>query len=167
MLTAFGCCSKNCGHDKFQSLTMKFSKYIAAFCMLGVDGVLAVPPTSGDLAVLLAKGYFSGYVSQDASLEQCAAFLNSKGVCFSLFDLMDTEKAVTKEDFARAIGQTMMLFSGEAEVVSRCIKKPLEMETWVDCCLLNDIDLQPIWDKFVQRTAEGSLPEVKRFFGEK
>ena len=73
-------------------------------------------------------------------------------------------KVVTKEDFARVVGQSILLLSGEAEVVNGRIKKPLEAETWVDCCLLNDINLPPIWDKFVQRTAAGSLPEVRKFF---
>ena len=97
-------------------------------------------------------------------MEQCAAFLNSKGVEFSLFDLMDPDKAVTKEDLSRVVGQSELLFSGEAEVVRGRIKKPLEVETWVDYCLLNDIDSPAIWDRFVQRTADGSLPEVIKFF---
>lgn len=134
-------------------------------CALISTGARAAAPAFGDLAVLLAKGYFGSYVTQDASLEQCVAFLNSKGVCFSLFDLMDTEKAVTKEDLARVVGQSMLLFSGEAEVVNGCIKKPLEAETWIDYCLMNDIDLMPVWNRLVQCTANGSVPEVGVFFG--
>ncbi len=101
----------------------------------------------------------------DASLEQCVAFLNSKGVCFSLFDLMDPDKTVLKEDVARVVGQSMLLFSGEAEVANGCIKKPLGAEKWVDYCLLNDIPLEPVWNGFVKSTADGSLPEVRKFFG--
>lgn len=142
---------------------MKILTYILFVC--AVSGELrASEPTFGDLAVLLAKGYFGNYVRQDASLEQCVIFLNKQGVCFSLFDLIDPDKAVKKEDFARVVGQSMLLFSGEAEIMNGCIKKPSEMESWVDYCLLNDINLQSIWDGFVQRTAKGSLPEVKRFF---
>lgn len=126
---------------------------------------MASEPTFGDLAVLLAKGNFGNYVKPDASLEQCVAFLNRQGVCFSLFDLMDPDKTVTKEDFARVVGQTALLFSGKAEVVNGCIKKPVEGESWVDYCLLNDINLPSIWDGFVQKTAEGSLPEVRAVFG--
>lgn len=121
--------------------------------------------THGDLAVFVAKGYFRNHIPQDASLAQCVSFLNSKGVCFSLFDVLSADKAVTKEDFARAAGQSVLLFAGEAEVVNGCIKKPLEAETWVDYCLLNDIDFVSVWDGFVQVTADGSMPEVKRFFG--
>jgi hypothetical protein len=144
---------------------MRLFKYIMFFCVLSTTGGYATTPTYGDLAVLVAKGYFGAYVKQDASLEQCVVFLNGRGVRFSLFDLVDRSKAVTKEEFARVVGQSMLLFSGEAELVSGYIKKPLEAETWVDYCLLNDINLMPIWDGFVVRTAEGSLPEVRNFFG--
>lgn len=149
----------------FIRFNMKLLRHIAFFLILVTQAVCAATPTFGDLAVLLAKGYFGGYVKQDASLEQCAAFLNSRGVSFSLFDLMDPSKGVTQEDLARVVGQSMLLFSGEAEVVNGCIKKPLEAETWVDYCLLNDIDLRPVWNRFVLCTAEDSLPEVRRFFG--
>jgi hypothetical protein len=144
---------------------MRFSKHITLFLFLVVGGARASEPTFGDLAVILAKGHFRGYVGQNASMEECVAFLNGKGVSFSLFDLIDPDKAVTKEDCARAVGQSVLLFSGEAEVVNGRIKKPLDAKTWVDYCLLNEIDLGLIWGKLIQRTAEGSLPEVKKFFG--
>jgi hypothetical protein len=144
---------------------MKPLKYAAIFFVLTAVAASSAAPTFGDLAVLLAKGYFGSYVKQDASLEQCVAFLNSKGVCFSLFDLMDVNKAVTQEDCARVVGQSMLLFSGEAEIINGCIKKPLEAETWVDYCLMNDIDFPPIWNRLVQCTADGSVPEVRTFFG--
>lgn len=126
----------------------------------------AAQPTFGDLAVLLAKGYFRSYVSQDASLGDCVAFLNQKGICFSLFDIIDSNKAVAKEDLARVMGQSILLFSGEAELLNGCVKKPAEVETWVDYCLLNDIDCESVWAGLVQRTSDGSLPEVREFFGE-
>jgi hypothetical protein len=144
---------------------MKLLKFVLFFCVLSVAGGYAAAPVYGDLAVLAAKGYFGAYVKQDASLEQCVVFLNSRGVRFSLFDLVDRSKTVTKEEFARVVGQSMLLFAGEAELVNGYIKKPSEAETWVDYCLLNDINLMPIWDGFVERTAEGSLPEVRKFFG--
>lgn len=144
---------------------MRYLKYTAFCLILAAGGARAAEPAFGDLAVLLAKGYFGNSVKQDAPLEQCVAFLNKQGVSFSLFDIMDPDKVVTKEDFARVVGQSILLLSGEAEVVNGRIKKPLEAETWIDCCLLNDIDLPPIWGRFVQRTAAGSLPEVRKFFG--
>lgn len=109
------------------------------------------------LAVKLAKGLFWRNVSQDASMEECAVFLNSQGICFSLFDLIDPDKKVTKEDLARVLGQSMLVFSGEAVVVDGCVKKPLEAQTWVDYCLLNDIDSSKIWGEFVQSTTDASL----------
>lgn len=117
-----------------------------------------------DLAVLLAKGWFGRYVGRDASLEECAAFLNKHGICFSLFDLMDTQKVVTKEDFARVVGQASLLFSGEYELNQGCIKKPLESESWIDYCLLNDVNLEPLWDGFVNPANAGVLQEVQSFF---
>lgn len=142
---------------------MKIFRYILFVCVVS-GGLRAAKPTFGDLAVLLAKGYFGGYVGQEASLKQCVMFLNKQGICFSLFDLMDPDKTVNKEDVARVVGQSMLLFSGESELSNGCIKKPLKAKNWVDYCLLNDIDLRPIWNGIVQRTSGGSLPEVKRFF---
>ncbi len=60
--------------------------FIVAFNPLA----MAAQPTFADLSVLLAKGYFKNHVPAAASLEECAAFLNDHGVCFSLFDLMDS-----------------------------------------------------------------------------
>jgi hypothetical protein len=144
---------------------MKHLRYTAFFFVLAVWVANAAAPTFGDLAVLVAKGYFRNYVKQDASLEQCVVFLNRNGISFSLFDLIDPDKTVLKEDVARVVGQSMLLFSGEAEVVNGCIKKPLGVETWVDYCLLNDIPLEPVWNGFVKSTADASLPEVRKFFG--
>jgi hypothetical protein len=143
---------------------MRIKKYILISLVFTAGIAGAVAPNFADLSVLLAKGYFGNYVRQDASLEQCAEFLNRKGIPFSLFDLIDQDKAVTREDLARAVGQSTLLFSGEAEVVNGHIKKPLDAETWVDYCLLNDIDLMPVWDGFVRYTAEGNFPEVRKFF---
>lgn len=164
-LLVFRGCSQGKKCDKFIPSVMKRLRTVL-FILILADGVAySASPRFGDLAVLVAKGYFGNYVKQDASLEQCAVFLNRKGVQFSLFDLIDPNKTVTKEDCARAVGQSMLLFSGEAEVVNGGIKKPLDAKTWVDYCLLNDVDLRPIWDGLVQRTAEGHLPEVQKFFG--
>jgi hypothetical protein len=136
--------------------------------LLVCGGAFAAPvakaPLFGELAVLLAKGYFGDYVRPDASMAECAAFLNSQGICFSLFSLVDPAATVTKEDLARAVGQSTRLFSGEAEIVNGCIKKPLEAESWVDYCLLNDIDLVPVWDWFARRTGAETISEVEAFY---
>ena len=134
-----------------------------AFLLFSALSVQAAA-TFSDLAVSLAKGYFKNYVNKDASLEECVAFLNDKGVCFSLFDLMDPDLVVKKEDFARVLGQSALLFLGEARVVNGCIEKPMMAKTWVDYCLLNGVDSAFLWKRFVQRTEKRSLPEVDAFF---
>ena len=149
----------------FISLCAERIRFLLVFVILAGWCSQGNAATYSDLAVFVAKGYFGGNIKQDASLEQCAAFLNSRGIYFSLFDMMNKTKAVTEEDFARVIGQSVLVFSGDAEVVNGRIKKPLEGQSWIDFCLLNDIDYKPVWDRFVARTAEGSLPEVNRFFG--
>lgn len=148
----------------FVSFYVKRVKCLLVYFLLAGWCASVGAATHSDLAVFIAKGYFKGYVRQDASLDQCAAFLNSRGINFSLFDMMNKTKAVTQEDFARVVGQSVLLFSGKAEVVNGCIKKPAEAQTWIDYCLLNDIDYKPVWERFVLRTAEGSLPEVRSFF---
>ena len=141
----------------------------AFFLLLFAAGLSPVAsfsqPTFADLSVFLAKGYFKNNVSSDATLEQCAAFLNSQGICFSIFDLMDSTAVVTKEDFARVVGQSTLLFLGEADVVDGCIAKPIRIETWIDYCLLNDVDSLTLWRGFLRRVEKGSLPEVQYFFG--
>ena len=130
-----------------------------------LPSIFASQPTFADLSVFLAKGHFRNEVPANATLEQCAAFLNSQGVCFSLFDLMDSNAVVTKEDCARVVGQSALLFLGEAELLKGCIKKPKKVETWVDYCLLNDVDSRIFWRGFLHRMEKGHLPEVQRFFG--
>jgi len=144
---------------------MKILIYFIVVLSLIFSVSVQADPTFADLAVLLAKGQFKEHVLADASLEECAAFLNQQGVCFSLFDLMDTERRVTKEDFARVIGQSKLLFLGEADVVDGCIKKPDDATTWVDYCLLNDVGSSELWVRFLLRMENGSLPEVDQFFG--
>ena len=137
--------------------------FFCASCWCSAVSVVR-PAILGNLAVFAAKEYFGYYVAPDATMEKCIVFLNKKGMRFSPLELMDPSRVVTKEDFARAAGQAKLLYLGEAELENGCIKKPLESESWIDYCLLNDIDLLPLWSRFVERTADGSLPEVKRFF---
>ncbi len=120
---------------------------VALFSGLVIYGAEAAP-TYSDLSVMLAKKYFKNYVGRNPSPAKCVAFLNSKGVCFSLFDVMDPKAKVTKEDFARVVGQSRLLFSGEAELENGCIKMPSEAKSWIDYCLLNDISFRQLWDKF-------------------
>ncbi|MCU0858037.1 MAG: hypothetical protein MUC65_06510 [Pontiellaceae bacterium] len=142
---------------------MKVAKYITVFVFCAAGAAQAYQPTFADLAVFWAKGFFGSYVNPEASMERCVEFLNQQGVCFSFFDLMDGS-GIEREDFARVFGQSNLLCCGEAEILNGSIKKPVEAETWVDYCLLNDIDFEPAWDRIVQLTAEGSLPEVREYF---
>jgi hypothetical protein len=141
-----------------------YVSFITAICLAGGLAARAAP-TFADLAVVLAKGHFIGHLSKDASLAECVALLNGHGVCFPLFDVMDPNSAVTQEDFARGVGQSTLLFLGEAQLEDGCIKRPDEAVTWVDYCLLNDVDLIPLWNGFLRHTENGMLPEVKKFFG--
>ena len=120
-------------------------------------------PTFGDLAVLLAKGYFKEAVAPDATLEECVAFLNRQGVQFSMFDLMDPGARDSKEDFARAVGQSRLLFLGEAEIKNGAVVRPNGIASWVDYCLLNDVNLSELWNGFVLKTENCSVPEVEAF----
>lgn len=122
-------------------------------------------PTFADLAVLLAKDYFKGHLKKEATLEECVSFLNGHGICFSLFDVMDSAATVTREDVARGLGQSTLLFLGEAALDNGCIKQPEEADSWVDYCLLNDVDFDPVWNRLLRRTENGMLPEVRKFFG--
>ena len=143
---------------------MRLYVYFLTVVFLFSGACVQAAPGFGDLAVLLAKGYFKGPVSSDATLEECVAFLNKQGVCFSLFDLVDPNAEVHKEDFARVIGQSTLLFFGEAEIEQGCIGCPEEVTSWVDYCLLNDVDLLSLWSGFLLRMEKGTLPEVRNFY---
>lgn len=127
------------------------------------SAVEAVEPTFADLAVFCAKNNFKTSIAPDATLKDCVSFLNKHGVCISVFDLMDPSVKVTKEDFARCIGQSVLLLSGEAELLNGCIRKPKEFTSWVDYCVLNDVSLSDLWFKFNDLLEDGPLPEVKSF----
>lgn len=101
-----------------------------------------------DLAEMMAKGWFARHIDAEASVSECIAFLNQHGICFSLFDLADPHRTVGDEDFARAVGQATLLFKGEAEIQQGCIKKPGEAKSWIDFCILNDIEYDLLWRKF-------------------
>lgn len=132
---------------------MRFLFYIQLIAVL-IAGGMQVAGAAGKesefktLAVLLAKGWFPDHVARNASVAECVDFLNKHGICFSIFDLMNPAAKVTYEDLARVAGQAAILFEGEAVIERGCIKKPKEMKTWVDYCLLNDIEINEIWKKF-------------------
>jgi hypothetical protein len=134
-----------------------FRKQTVCFCICIVLAGIATAaeqnakPRFPDLAVLLAKGWFRQYVAPEAPLHECVTFLNRQGIWFSLFDLMDPNAVVTREDFARVTGQATLLLRGEAELEDGCIKNPLKNESWVDYCVLNDVELSMLWNGFLKR----------------
>ncbi len=136
--------------------------------VLSVVGLLALTsvaqPSFANLSVLLAKGYFQEHISENASLKECVEFLNQQGVCFSFFDVLDQRVVVTKEDVARVMGQSTLVFLEEAEIVAESVKRPDGITTWVDYCLLNDVDAGSVWNGFLQKTKDQDLSEVVRFF---
>ncbi len=141
-------------------------KFILAWSLVGLFALTSVAqPSFANLSVLLAKGYFQDHISENASLKECVEFLNQQGVYFSFFDVLDQCVVVTQEDVARVMGQCTLVFLDEAEVVAGSIKRPDGIRTWVDYCLLNDVDVGSIWNGFLQRTKDRDLPEVVRFFG--
>jgi hypothetical protein len=136
--------------------------FVAALFVVGM--MASAAPTFGDMAVVIAKKYFKGAVAADASLEECVAFLNDHGVSFSLFDLVDRDARVLKEDFARVVGQSKLLLLGEATFEGGSVVRPNEASSWVDYCLLNDVDLTQLWNSFSRRVDKSSVPEVEEFY---
>jgi hypothetical protein len=126
--------------------------------------VRAVEPTFADLAVFCAKGYFNNHFDSGSRLEDYVSFLNEHGVCISLFDLMDSDVVVGKEDFAQVIGQSKLLLLGEAVFDGGEICLPKEITSWVDYCVLNDVYFEDIWLRFVRSVGNGPYSEVESFF---
>ncbi len=124
----------------------------------------AVEPTFAELVAFCAENYFKEQIGPDATLADEVSFLNDHGVCVSLFDLMDPDVPVAKEDLARMIGQSVLLFSGEAVLEKEGIQRPKEVVSWVDYCVLNDVPLEDIWVRFTRAVEKRSFPEVDAFF---
>ena len=97
-------------------------------------------------------------------MQECVQFLNGKGICFSLFDLLDPDARVLLEDFSRVMGQSTLLFLGEASLKGGCIERPKGIKSWVDYCLLNDVDSAVLWKSFVQRAEGDSEDGTPQFF---
>ena len=97
-------------------------------------------PTHADAAVILAKysGIFDRYVSDDATLTDCIAFLNKTGIYFGLMEVVNG-KDFTVQDCARVMGQIELVFSGEAEYVAGKVKLPKGIDSWEDFCTMNGV----------------------------
>lgn len=97
-------------------------------------------PTHADAAVILAKysGLFDRYVSEEATLTDCVAFLNKAGIYFGLMEVVNG-KGFTLHDCARVMGQVELVFSGEAEYIAGKVKLPKDIDSWEDFCTMNGV----------------------------
>ena len=97
-------------------------------------------PSHADAAVIFAKysGLFDRYVPEDATLNDCVAFMNRTGIYFGLLEVVNGTD-FKPEDCARVMGQINLVFSGEAEYSAGKIKLPEGIESWKDFCILNDV----------------------------
>ncbi len=99
--------------------------------------------THADAAVMLAKysGFFDRYVSEEADLNECVAFLNKTGIYFGLLEVVNGAE-FTLDDCARAMGQIELVLSGEAQLSSGKVKLPDGFGSWHEYCLVNDVKFQ-------------------------
>ncbi len=97
-------------------------------------------PSHADAAVIFAKysGLFDEYVSEEASLNECVAFLNRNGIYFGLLEVVNGSD-FTLHDCARVMGQMNLVFSGEAEYLAGKVKLPSGIDSWDEFCILNDV----------------------------
>jgi len=105
-----------------------------------VSSEAQVVPTHADAAFIIAKysGLFDRYVSPDASLNECVAFLNDHGVYFGLMEVVSGQE-FTLSDCARVMGQIRLVFSGDAEYLGGKVKLPKDVDSWETFCIMNEI----------------------------
>ncbi|MBT8042780.1 MAG: hypothetical protein KJN98_06385, partial [Pontiella sp.] len=111
-------------------------------------------PTHADAALMFAKysGMFDRYVSADATLNDCVAFLNKTGVYFGLMEVVNgTEFAI--KDCARVMGQIELILSGEAEYLLGKVKLPKGIDSWEDFCVLNGVEYIEGYEALLQSLA--------------
>ncbi len=98
-------------------------------------------PTHADAAVILAKhtGLFDRYVTSEATLTECVAFLNKYGIYFGLMEVVNG-KEFTLNDCARVMGQIELVFSGEAEYIAGKVKLPNNIASWEEFCTMSQVN---------------------------
>ncbi len=96
--------------------------------------------THADAAVMLAKysGFFDRYVSEDADLNECVAFLNKTGIYFGLLEVVNGSE-FTMDDCARAMGQIDLVLRGEARFSNGKVKLPEGLDSWREYCTMNEV----------------------------
>ncbi len=97
-------------------------------------------PTHADAAIILSKfsGLFDRYIPEDATLNDCVAFLNKAGIYFGLMEVLNGSE-FTVHDSARVMGQMNLLFAGEARFLAGKVRLPSGIASWEDFCMLNDV----------------------------
>lgn len=98
-------------------------------------------PTHADAAVILAKymGYFDRYVDPEADVTECVRFLNQTGIYFGVMEVLSGSE-FTQDDCARAMGQAVLVLSGEARFVHSKVKLPKGIESWKEFCTMAGVD---------------------------
>lgn len=113
---------------------------LGSFARAEEDATRARVPTHADAAIILAKyaGFFDRYVTTDADLDECLAFLNKTGVYFGWLEVLNGTE-FTVEDCARSMGQIDLILSGEAEFSVGKVKLPKGIVSWMDFCIMNGV----------------------------
>ena len=96
--------------------------------------------THADAAVIFVRysGLFDRYIKGDEALNECVAFLNKTGIYFGLLEVVNGSE-FTPGDCARVMGQMNLVFSGEAEYLAGKVKLPIDIDSWEEFCILNDV----------------------------
>lgn len=140
---------------------MKSSNQVASVCIflamtvtvLFADKESELPPipTHADAAIIFAKhsGLFDRYVSKDATLTECVAFLNKTGIYFGLMEVVNG-KEFTSNDCARVMGQIELVFAGESAFVAGKLILPKNIDTWEEFCIMTNIDYRKGHQQIVQ-----------------
>lgn len=117
----------------------------------GQEEIRRPVPTHADAAVIFAKHskLFDRYVSQDATLNECVAFMNKQGVFFGLMEVVNGAK-FTLEDCARVMGQIELVFTGEADFVAGKVRLPKGIDSWNEFCILEGIEYERGYESVVE-----------------
>lgn len=118
-------------------------------------------PTHADAAFIIVKysGLFDRYGLQDATLNECVAFLNEHGVYFGLLEVV-SGKEFTLKDCARVMGQIRLVFSGDADYLGGKVMLPKDVDSWETFCIMNEIRFVEAYEAI--RNAVQTPDEISR-----
>ena len=117
----------------------------------GQDEVRNLVPTHADAAVIFARHskLFDRYVTQDATLNECVAFMNKQGIFFGLMEVVNGFE-FTLKDCARVMGQIELVFTGEAEFVAGKVQLPKDIDSWKEFCILEGIEYERGFESVIE-----------------